>query len=85
MAWELKGRGHNAVPCGWQVNSPNPIGLLAAWADKIVIMQAGFRGHVPGTCRHKIMVCDVGPDRWVNPTHPELRQIVRDWIEKEGL
>lgn len=71
----LHGRGTPAVAVGWGT-SGDAIGALSAWADRIVLLEPQFIAHVPSEHRGKALVYDVGPDRWVNPYHPELGAIL---------
>lgn len=72
----LKARGQNAVPTGWVVNAPEPIGTLSRWADRIVLMYNFKPDVVPASERRKIRLLDVGNDVWGDPTNPELVAIV---------
>ena len=82
-ARELHGRGHQAVPVGAHT-SPGAVPLLGDWADHIILMQPGFVSVVPQALLNKVKVFDVGPDRWVNPYHPELAKMVKGMVDKEG-
>lgn len=81
----LHGLGHSAVAIG-AGTSGDAIGSLAPWADKILTLQPGFGRIVPPDHFHKVIEFDVGPDRWVNPYHPELHAILSGMVkEKLGL
>jgi len=40
-------------------------------------MQTEFKSRIPLAQQHKVVPIDVGPDRWVNPMHPELAALVK--------
>jgi len=47
--------------------------VLFDWSDVIVIVGERFLFDlVPGDQQRKIVWVNIGPDRWYNPTHPEL-------------
>jgi len=69
----LHHEGHHAVAVGWQTSGTS-LSLLAAWADKIFVLEGWFAKFVPEEHRHKVVAFDVGPDRWSNPYHPDLSQ-----------
>ena len=72
----LKRRGQNAVAAGMDYNSPEPIGMLSHWADRIVLMYHWNPDFIPASERHKVRLLDVGRDIWQNPTHPNIVFIV---------
>lgn len=76
MVRELHSRGLPAVACGW-ATAGTGLHWLSQWADVIFVMQAEFSQYVPEPYRHKVVAMDVGPDRWVNPYHPELAALVK--------
>lgn len=65
-----------AVACGW-MTAPQAMPTLCEWADVIVLMQESFRTYIQDEWADKIVVCDVGHDRWSNPYHPELSALCR--------
>lgn len=84
LARLLHSKGQGAVAIGFASNG-GAMDVLATWADRIFVLQADYRQYVPEEHQDKIVVFDVGPDRWVNPYHPELRAILeRMYGEKFG-
>lgn len=83
MVRALHAKGHSALATGVQ-SGGDAIPLLSQWADKIIVMQPHFAESILIQYRHKIEICDVGPDRWVNPYHPELGQIATDFVASKG-
>jgi len=70
---------------GWKTGG-DALPHLADWATRICLLEEGFRKYVPEQHRGKIVVLDVGHDRWANPYHPELHQILTNLVnEKLGL
>lgn len=74
LARLLHGMGQGAVAIGWSTNG-GAITPLCEWADRILIVDGHALAHVPINHRHKAVDFQVGPDRWVDPYHPELAQI----------
>lgn len=42
MAYQLKRRGHDAIPFSWRWNKPETLALLVRWADRVIVMQEVF-------------------------------------------
>lgn len=81
---------HEVLACGWESNTPETRNMLFEWADIIVIMQKKFEKYIPEKYRddgdrRKLYCYDVGEDRYGNPFHPELQQMLIQMIEKHGL
>lgn len=75
MAYVLRKCGQEATQCG--VAAPSALACLAEWAERIVVMQPHYASAVPAAAKGKIVIVDVGPDRWGNPLHPEIQEIMR--------
>lgn len=84
LARALHARRIPAVACGW-LTAGTGLAALAAWADRIAVLEPGYAAHVPADHRAKIIVIDVGPDRWSNPYHPELAALVDRLAHAAGL
>lgn len=85
LTWVLKEEmGRDAVAVGWSTAGPELMQTLCAWAQVVVVMESHMLERIPPPFRDKVKACDVGPDRWVNPSNPELQGIVRKWA-KENL
>lgn len=74
-------RGVPAVACGVGT-AGSALAVNAEWADRICLMDDYFVGAIPEPQRHKIVSLHVGPDRWVNPYHPELREMIEALIDE---
>lgn len=83
LAWRLKDPEFNcdALACGAGITAPGTIDMLCNWAEVIVVMQPAFALVVPRIHASKVKTCDVGPDRWVNPSHPEIQRITYEWAK----
>lgn len=77
--------GHEVLACGWESNTPETRKMLFEWCDVIVIMQAHFKQYIPEEFWNKTICYDVGPDRFMNPFHPELGKGLIQMIEQHGL
>jgi predicted protein tyrosine phosphatase len=75
--------GRDAVAIGWSTAGSELMRTLCAWAQVVVIMQEKFRGRIPKEFASKVIACDVGEDVWVNPRHPELQGLCREFVKKE--
>jgi cephalosporin hydroxylase len=80
LAYVLKDHGQDAVAAGWRFSSPETLAMLCAWADRIFVMQGEFADRVPLEHRPKVVVADVGPDRYGTPFHPELIETFGAWV-----
>lgn len=83
MAYTLKyDFSQDAIAFSFAKNSDEALKLLADWADYIVCMEPKFTSRFEAW-KAKVRVVDVGPDRWGNPLHSELYNIVapvaQDW------
>jgi len=81
LAYQLKNLGIDALALGWRYNTLETLGMLAEWADYIILMQPwqNVVYSLPGF-QAKIRVLDVGPDRWGSNTHPELHTIIQPHV-----
>ncbi len=83
--------GHDVIACGWEANTPETRAMLFSWADIIVIMEKHFLEHIPQEFHNKedgsrkLFCYDVGPDRFMNPFHPELQQMLDEMIKQHKL
>lgn len=87
MAYRLKRFGHEALAAGWNKLSEQTLHMLCDWADKIIIMEGQFYGHIPLPYRNKVIAADVGPDEWGPQWHSELRKRVYaayDRLQQQG-
>ena len=76
----------DVLPVGIDFNSETTKNMLYEWADKIVVMEQHYLYKIPEIYHPKVIVCDVGPDVWFNPKHPDLISKIWIWLkDKSGL
>lgn len=85
MALVLKQDGHDAIAISADWNYPDTFDMMSQWADRIVLMEPKFKGHIHSLYHDKIRVCDVGPDIWLNPLKDDLLQKCYNWVKDGGL
>lgn len=73
--------GQDAIAYTWRHQSPETMEMLCNWAEHIVLMNNGWEDKIPEPYRTKIMVCDVGDDRYFQP-HPDLLKQCQVFIAK---
>ena len=77
------GTKHEALAASWEKNSPETFKMLFEWADNIFVLQEKFRRYVPVELWKKLLVLDVGEDRWCNGLHPELLKLCQYLLERD--
>lgn len=77
LGYHLKWQ-HNreAIAVGRLYMSPETMEMLTSWADRIVLMQPHMTESIPVEYVDKVIVADVGPDRFGIYIHPELNEMV---------
>lgn len=75
LARALHARGYSAVAAG-TATAGAALAVLAEEAERILLLDEALRGAIPPKYHDKIISFHVGPDKWVNPYHPELRMIL---------
>jgi predicted protein tyrosine phosphatase len=77
---------HDAIAIAGRWNTRETINMLCEWAELIVVMETYMaKKYIEERFRHKLKICDVGPDRFGWALHPELQGLVRKWAIVEGL
>lgn len=82
LARAFHAKNYAAVAMGRSTSGRAPW-LLGDWATLIVAMAPNITPPVypwPLLMRKKIILFDIGPDRWSNPYHPELRKLCEDKV-----
>jgi hypothetical protein len=77
-------KGHEAIAVGRIRVSAETMDMLCGWADRVVLMQPHMMESIPESHRRKVLVTDVGVDRFGIYIHPELLAMVNagaDWLE----
>lgn len=88
MVYRLKRNGYSAIPVGWYTESAETLEMLCRWADCIVVMEEGFVEKIPSIFRSKVVVVNVGPDRWGPRWASEMKQIIYkgyDKLKEQGI
>ncbi len=76
----------DVLPAGYRGNTPETLTMLGNWADWIIVMQEKYIKKIPIDIKNrgdKLLVCDVGPDRYGNSHHRELIDQVWQWTRRE--
>lgn len=76
---------HDALAISWRFNTPETFERECGWAEMIVVMEPYMIEKIPAQYRSKVKTCDVGPDRYGQPLHPDLVAKVEAWSRAEGL
>lgn len=74
--------GQEAIAASHSKLLDDTMEMLFEWADRIVLMQPHFVDRIPEVYRHKVKVCDVGKDVWMNPLAPLLLAKVLEFMQK---
>lgn len=72
--------GFDSVACGW-TNNGSALGILAPWADRIVLVEQWDPWFIPEAERKKITILDMGPDRWGQVGHPEMHALAKTLLK----
>ncbi len=64
-AFLLKKKYHvDALACGVVTASFGTLLMLCNWADLIIVMATRFKAMLPDSVQHKVLIIDVGTDRY---------------------
>lgn len=71
----------DAIAASLECNSSHTLAHLVEWADHVLLMDKKLKSLYlnRGLGEEKLVLCDVGEDRWKNPFHPDLLGIVHQW------
>ena len=72
----------DAIAASLEKNSNDTLDMLFEWADTIIVVQESMKDFIPKLYHKKLLVLDIGPDRWGQSLHPELLQICIDLLSK---
>jgi hypothetical protein len=73
--WLLQWR-NEVIAIGTARTSPDTLAMLWSWADRVILLDASLKPQPP-IPPAKLVLWDVGPDRWPRPMHPDLVSILR--------
>ena len=89
LARILKNRHHNVVAIGTAHNmaGDEPIRILVKWAELVVLMSASLKPAptIMAIEKHKVAICEVGPDRYGHHRHHALVALCERWASEQGL
>jgi len=63
-----------------RMNDENTLKMLFTWADNIIVMENHYREEIPLEFITKVLICEVGPDTYGNPSNPILISKVWNWV-----
>lgn len=66
----------DVIPVGLSSNTGS-LPLLFNWADHIIVMEAKMVDKIPEEFKHKVLVCEVGPDTY---GHGPRRAVLIDMV-----
>lgn len=81
LARRLHARHVPAIACGVATAGPW-LFPLCDWASHVLLLDDALRGAIPAASVAKVVSFNVGPDRWVNPYHPELADVLEKMIDE---
>ena len=81
MTYALKAKGFDALAMGVRAQGEDTKLMLYQWADIIIAMAKDVMELIPPEYRNaKTVLCDVGPDTYHTPMHPDLQRQVHDCL-----
>lgn len=81
IAHHIKYLGHDVLTAGLSTNSPETLTMLFNWADKVIATDEGQANDM-SILGDKVLVWDVGPDRYPRPFNPHLLKLVRRLVDE---
>ena len=81
LAFLLKKKhGADAIAAGLVTSSPDTIGMLCIWADLVVVTDKKLMPLVPPGYEEKLLLWDVGTDRWFKGFDEGLLNKYKEYI-----
>jgi hypothetical protein len=74
--------GQDALAASLDKNTPETLHLLMTWAERIIVMERSLTELIPESHRIKMVLVNVGHDRWVNPMNDDLLRIVNERVRR---
>ena len=65
-----------------RMNDTETLDMLFNWANKIIVMEEYYKYKIPEKYHNKVMVCEVGPDIYGNPSNGILIDKVWTWVRE---
>jgi predicted protein tyrosine phosphatase len=75
----------DVLTVGLEVNTPETVEMLCAWADKILIPEPYLAAFIPKPYKAKVKFYDIGPDRYLRPHNEELYAKIKRLLEKDRI
>lgn len=77
---------HDPIAYGIEKAAEDTMRMLFGWCDRIVVMQPEYADEIDrlNIGKPRYCICDVGPDVWSNPLHPDLLAKVRVYVAGWG-
>lgn len=72
----------DALAASLDKNTPETLHLLMTWAERIVVMERGLVQLVPEPHHPKLILVNVGHDRWENPMDDDLLRIIAERVRR---
>jgi galactitol-specific phosphotransferase system IIB component len=86
LAYILKDHLHfDAIAVGIRTASINTFQMLCDWADKIILVDKVFVEEIPDQFHSKLVIYDVGPDRYFLGFSQELLLKYKEYLKVVGL
>ena len=74
-----------ALACGQDANTIETRNMLCDWADYVIVVDKEYAPEVPEKYKDKLLIYDIGVDRFGYAFHPELLTIADQCIIQHGL
>lgn len=71
--------GHDALACGVEGNDSETVEMLCEWAEYIICMFPEAKKKINSKFHQKVAICDVGYDRYFNPS-PDLIEQCNNFV-----
>ncbi len=88
MMYELRDRfGHEAIAVSLRRSTVGTLALLYEWADHVLVPELSMVDEFfdKTFSEDKIIVLEIGRDRWRNPMDQKLRRLIRGKLYHSGL
>ena len=85
LAWLLKdGLNLDAIAAGVKAMGNDTKHMLCKWADKIILVQEELKEFVPEEYWDKMVIWEVGRDRFFRGFEQDLLNQYKEYMKKEG-
>lgn len=84
LAFSLKEMKYDAIAMGIEIASDDTQKMLFEWANKIILVDKRFEHKIPEIYKEKLLIWDVGGDRFFRGFEPELMDMYTTYWKMEG-